>query len=446
MKRRILLCVFALASALLLILRPVFAEVKAKGGADIEIKHEYWKNIYDMDSEALDNRNLFQAVTSPWGQLDFTEDFSLYAKLVNQLTGYSYFAPASTKPTGREDKEYHFDVEEVAISNLYLDAKNLLGLPLDLRLGRQDFVFQYGEGFVIFDGTPCDGKRTAYFNAAKITFRADEGNSLDFIYINDPRDDIYLPVMNEDKAPQALTVTDEEGYVLYWKNKSLADLALEGYYIYKIEDSDGGGGLQAQNSKLNTLGSFARYTLSVWTLRGQFAYQLGDYGVQDREGFGGYAYLDRDFKSLPWSPKASLGFTYLSGDKQDTGKVEGWNPLFSRYGWFTELYPSSLASDTGLPAYWTNLQLYRIGAVLKPSQKITIYLWQNFLRANEQVTASAVCSGAGRNRGHLSQAKIEYMVNKNATASFEAEYFIPGNFYKGEDAAIFLRTDLTLRF
>lgn len=136
--------------------------------------------------------------------------------------------------------------------------------------------------------------------------------------------------------------------MLYWKNNNISNLVLEGCYIYKREDEDGGAGLQAQKGKINTFGSFAKYELSPWTFRGQFAYQFGDYGNNDRRAFGGYAFVDRNFKDYVWSPQATLGFFYLSGDKQGSNKDEAWDPLFSRWGWISDLYVLSMLSETGI--------------------------------------------------------------------------------------------------
>lgn len=60
-------------------------------------------------------------------------------------------------------------------------------------IGRQDFLGAYGEGFLSLDGTPGDGSRTAYFNAAKAVWRINDGNSVGLIYLSDPKSDTYLP-------------------------------------------------------------------------------------------------------------------------------------------------------------------------------------------------------------------------------------------------------------
>ena len=51
----------------------------------------------------------------------------------------------------------------------------------------------YGEGFLLSDGTPQDGSRTFYFNAARAKWKVDERNTVDFTYITNQFQDRYLP-------------------------------------------------------------------------------------------------------------------------------------------------------------------------------------------------------------------------------------------------------------
>jgi hypothetical protein len=436
----ILICLLAFTSS-------SFAAVNLKGGTYARIRHEYYKNYTDMDNDRLDNRNYFRFKFSLWGQADFSKEISLFARLTDEFRAYTYYAPSSSKITGKLDKYHRFDINETVFDNLYLNIKNFLKYPVDLCLGRQDLVGLYGESFLIADGTPGDGGRTAYFNAAKASWRADEKNTLDFIYINNPRDDIWLPVINEDKAPWALTTTTEQAGVLYWKNKeSVKNLNLEGYYIYKREGEDSGTGYQAQKGKINTFGSFAKYNLAPYVLRGQLALQFGKYGTEDRRGLGGYVFADRTFKDVKWSPLASAGYIYLSGDKRSSTKNEGWDPLFNRTPWISEIYAVNIGAETGISAYWTNLSAWRTSLALATSKNSKVTLMYSFLKALAQVVPSYIFSGEGRNRGQLLQGRLDYTINKYANAYFLAEYLIPGNFYKDNDPAMFLRTELQLKF
>jgi predicted porin len=103
--------------------------------------------------------------------------------------------------------------------------------------------------------------------------------------------------------------------------------------------------------------------------------------------------------------------------------------------------------------YWTNLQMWRISSVFKLTDKLKLTLRYNFLRADERylsATASynlTTFSGAGKTRGHLPQLKMEYSLNKNISTYFQAEYFVPGDFYvKSADDALFLRAELQVKF
>jgi hypothetical protein len=466
MKKRLCLWVVAFTLAVVLFVSPAFSELKFSWGPYLRIRHEYWKNVMDLANPAgssnRDNRNFFRIKTSLWGQVDFDKDAALYVKLSNENRPYTYFEGTSVSFPDKQPgkKGYQYDINEVYFENLYLDLKNFLDMPLDLRIGRQDFTGQYGEGFLIVDGTPADGPRSSYYNAAKASWRVDDKNTLDFIYINDPRTDQFLPVINRVKLVNYttgyevdgnyLTTTDEQGYMLYWKNKAVKDLALEGYYIFKRESEEGGRGIySSEKTLLNTVGSFAKYCFAPYTLRTQFAGQWGSYGEEDRTGLGGYVYLDRDIKEIKaWSPTATVGYFYLSGDDRKTGEQEGWDPLFSQYPWISDLYMYTLTRETGLVGYWTNIHGPRIYVTMKPTGKSKVTLAYLYLRAVESVpsTANAMFSGSSKERGQSFQAKVEYTLNKHTTAAFSAEYFIPGRFYVNDDSAVFLKTELTVKF
>lgn len=422
-------------------------DLKFKAGGSERIRQEYTRDITDLNSSGKDNRNYFRFRTSLWGQVDFNKDTDLYTKLTNENRAYMYWGGASAsagKSAGK--KGYHYDINETVFDNLYFDVRNLLGFPLDLRLGRQD-LDSYGEGFILKDGTPLDGTRTFYFNAVKAVWRINEKNSLDLLAIKDAKTDEMLPVINKVDGKQQLNSSKERAIGLYHKTDSFKDLRWENYYLYKEEEGAGAARMTAKETRLHTVGSFAKYTFSPWTLRGQIAGQFGRYGCNDREGLGGYIFVDREFKEAIWSPQLSGGFTYLSGDNKSTPKNEAWDPLFSRDAWYSTLYSTYLASETET-SYWTNLQIYRASLTFNPLKKLKAIFWYNYLRANDQVAPTATLfSGKHKDRGHLPQAKIEYAFNKNITTYFLAEYFIPGDFYvKTADDALFLRTELSIKF
>lgn len=449
---RVLMLLALIAAVGLTAARAQDDAVKLKGGVYERIRHEYWKNNQDMEDTYYGggDRNFFRFKTSLWGQVDYEETFSLFGKLTNEIKSYNLLGSGGRKVYYSDHR--HWDPDETIFDNLYVDVKRPADIPVSFRIGRQDLLNQYGENFLICDGTPGDGSRTFYFNALKASWTMDNENTLDMMYMKTPRDDQWLPVINEDKSPVALTTTAEEGFAFYWKNKSVKDLALEPYFMYKHEDDDYGSGYQSKSSKIRTVGAFSKYSIAPWTLHGQLAHQSGEYGDDDRQAVGGYLFADFDLNKSEMKPVLSAGYVYLSGNKQRTPKQEGWNPLWCRFPIYSELYAQSFQYESG-NSYWTNLSMYRIGVTLIPFKQAKFNMNYSFLRANELVAANATgnLSGTGKNRGHLIIGKLDYTFNKNVASYLLGEYFIPsdgsnGFYTDAADPAIFIRTQLELKF
>lgn len=411
-------------------------------GGSLRLRQEYFKNAWDFNNQStiFHNDNYFRVKLSIWGKWQFSDDVSLYTRLTSEPD--IYLTTKGTLSKGRSVGD-----DEILIDNLYLDVKNIFGMPIDLRIGRQDFLFTYGEGFVILDGTPYDGSRTVYFNAAKATYHFNKENSVDFVFIYNRSEDEYLPVINNLERP--LNTYDEKAFVLYGKVKPAEKLSLEPYYIYKSEDGYNKNGTQIPKLELNTVGVRSVYSFAPWRLRGELAYQFGEYEDNDkRNGLGGYAYLTRLFKDVKFSPLLDVGFAYLYGEKPQSGRNEGWDPLFSRWPWISELYLFAYAIEGGEPAYWTNLQLYRTVLRLSLTKKTNLSICYNYLRANKSLNGVAPFFGDGKNRGHMPQIILKHKFNKNVSGHLWCEYFIPGDFYasNNQDPALFLRWQLMFKF
>jgi len=421
---------------------------KVKVGIYERIRYEYSKNIPDLNSSAKDNKGYFRFKTSPSVEYDFAKDADVYVRLTNENRAYTYWAGASASAGKSASKKgYHYDINETVFDNLYFDWKNIFAAPVSVRVGRQDLE-GYGEGFIFKNGTPLDGTRTAYFNAGKLSLQVNDKNSLDLIAIRDTKNDVYLPVINESNPRQALNSSNEYAFSLYHKTDSIQNLHWENYYVYKHEDASPTARMTREETKLNTIGTYAKYNLDPsLALRGQIAGQFGDYGKNDRTGIGGYFFVDKDFKKASWSPQFSAGAIYLSGNNRSTSTNETWDPLFSRDTWHSVLYASYYSSETE-NSYWTNLQMYRASVSVKPIDKLKLTLWYNYLRANNQVAATkTLFSGTGKERGHLTQLRLDYAISKNINTYFLAEYFVPGDFYvKSADDALFLRWELTYKY
>jgi hypothetical protein len=434
-------------------------ELDTTYGAAFRLRQEIWENAFDLDTggPASQNRNFFRLKTNLWANLDYDKKIGLKVALTNEAKYYldvSSFRPVSGSRS-------RFDEDELLFDNLYVDMylQKLAGLPVSLRIGRQDFLFTHGEGFLILDGTPGDGSRTFYFDAAKANIKFNENHNLDLIYISNQMRDTYLPVLHSPRPPFGkvrLNTSDEQGFVVYSRNKLTKEFSIEPYYIFKEEDPFGAN----RELDLNTLGLRAVYASQGWRVRAEFAHQFGEYdNGRDRKANGGYIFVGRKYDSAPMKPEFDLGYLYLSGDDPNTAKHEGWNPLFNRCPFvgpvYSELFIFTLTRETGadsaLPAYWTNLHIVKANAKVNVAEKTRLSLAYHYLWADEKTKFttppnSAMFSNDSKDRGHLLQGILSHVFSKKVDGVLHFEYFIPGNFYADRaDDALFFRWQLQIK-
>jgi hypothetical protein len=218
--------------------------------------------------------------------------------------------------------------------------------------------------------------------------------------------------------------------------------------MYKEENKAGyPSALAAQQLALHTLGARAVLGFGGWKARGEFAHQFGEYNNKtDRTGEGGNVFIGRKFETVTFKPAFELGYVYLSGDDPNSSKVEGWDPLWSRWPWMSELYVLSYAVETGIAGYWTNLQMARASCKVELTQQTGLELIYNHLWANENVLSSStnIFSGDGKNRGDLVQAKLSHKFTDKLDGYLLIEDFLPGDFYKdtNRDNSMFVRWEL----
>ena len=398
------------------------------------IRYEFLNNNTTLGS-SNDERDYFRFKFSGGLRADLFNMFSVYGKFTTESRSYIYNAGGDAK----------YDINETAVDNLYISIPKLFE-KIDVKIGRMDLLpSEYGEGFLIGDGTPLDGSRTYYFNAAKIKYNIPDADaSIEILSVyNSEFDD--LPVINDKDAK--INDSQESAFIAYGKAQATSKLYVEPYYMFKTEhETDTPENSYAhQKIALNTFGSYLKYDLNPVTLRAQAALQLGSYGNETGKAFGGYIYADVPLLDI-FKP-LSLGYVYLSGDDYDTKTVEAWNPLFSRYPWISEILVMLYRTESGA-GYLTNLQMGRLTATFKPFEKMTINASYNLLYANESVRGSGTASvfGDGINRGTLIICKTSYKFSEIFSAYILGEYFVPGDFYyKDAKDAAFIRAEFSAK-
>jgi len=419
------------------------SDIFTYGGA-FRLRQEYWQDVMDLNKNLGKDENFYRLKTSLWGQYDYNKDVNVYLRIANEMRYYGL----SNNPANQDGRPggSAYDMDEGVIDNAYVEVKNLFNNKVDLKIGRQDFLYVFGEGFLIMDGTPGDGSRTYYFNAAKATYKINPNNSVDFVYIMDNQYDKML-LFDNHRAPRMINTSDEEGAVVYGRMKLSDQVLLEPYYINKVE-------FLSPNRNINTIGARAVDTFNPWKVRGELAAQSGQCDNADKTkitAMGGYGYLTRSFNEVKFSPEIEIGGVYLSGDDPNTkNTIEGWDPLFSRWPWMSELYVLSYAKETGVAGDWTNLVWYRIPQVKLQFDKVTSFTGSyNKLFALENNVAGSIYSTNGKDRGDIVDLLVKHVFNAQIAASLQFIYFTPGNYYLSSVApgpATFTRWEVSYKF
>lgn len=457
MKKLVFLLIFIL-------LPSTVSAIENDVGASIRLRQEILDNFIYLGTtrSAADDRSYFRFRVQIWDNLKFDEKISLYARITTEPRYYVAGPYRVTLDNGTNLKR--FDQDEIFIDNLYIDIKKPFNLPVNLRIGRQDFLGpdMYGEGFIVFDGTPADGSRSFYFNAVKLQLIISENHKFDFVYMSQPVTDIYLPSIHPSaydserdtsrlyiNHKKRLTATHEKGFLIYGSNKILQSLTVEPYYLYKNEDE------WYTNPELNfhTFGLRAVLKLNdEWSVKAELARQLGKYSDgRDKSTFGGYLFLVKSFPNFKLSPRIELGVAYLSGDNPNTkNKDEGWNPPFSRAAMWNELFayiviPETVNKGGPIPGYWTNLKAIITKLCITPVKNMNLlfsyqHLWSDKKTEFKSAPLNQMFSNNGYDRGDMFAAMGTYKFTKNIDGLLQFEYFIPGDFYtsKAKNAA-FLR-------
>jgi hypothetical protein len=454
MKRKeLLLHGVALLIALVMFVESAPAETTFDYGMNVRARHELWDNMFSLGTRQTTNtnydRSFFRLALFPWAKVEFDKNVTLYGRMVYEpqySVGPYKYAP---------DFERFMD-DDIAFDNLYIEWRKAFGLPVDFKIGRQDFLGKetYGDRFLIFDGTPNDGARTNYHNAARARIHFDEKNSLDLLYINNPAYDHVLTLVHA-RVSRQLNPSNEQGAVAYGRFKPFEQVDLEPYYMYKHEDQI--IGQTTPELDLHTIGMRAVLTLGNSKLRGEFAHQFGEYATgRKREGNGGFVIVSHRFAEVALKPEIELGYVYLSGDKNPTSttaKMTAWNPLFQRAPFFNaEVIAWPLAYEqakNGGVGYWTNMSNIMVRSRFTFSEQTNLFLQYWHMRANQlsQGLPTWLFSNNSKERGNLVTGQLNHEFSKKLDGFIQAEYFMPGDFYvQNAKNSLFVRTQLTYKF
>ena len=128
--------------------------------------------------------------------------------------------------------------------------------------------------------------------------------------------------------------------------------------------------------------------------------------------------------------------------RRPRSKVEGWDPLFSRWPKYSELYIYSLVRENGV-SYWTNNGMWQGETGFSPHKTLTARLTYYHMSAFHAFPRSPNIFGTGTGRGDNVQARFDYAPNKNWKTHVLYETHAPGDFYRAGSRGFFLRFEVS---
>ncbi len=428
-------------------------------GLDFRFRTIYAENIDTLDETSDDNRFDFQRYRTRWStKWILGQDISFNTRLTWE------FRTWDDPPRKPQD----VDLDEALFDWFNLRFTNVGGMPLTATLGRQDVIL--GTGWLVLDGTPLDGSRTIFMDAARFTFDWTESsnNKLDLIYVdNAAESDRWLePISDENNA---LTEQDERGAIVYLTNTSLEKTQLEGFFMYKNDNPldstvDNMPPHWTRKAEIFTLGGAISGTPTEnWKYRVEGAIQRGEKSditntyaageMQDLEAYGALANLEYLFND-ELSNSVHIGGEYASGDDPDTSDNEQFDLLWAEWPRWSELYIYTYTEETMI-AESTNLIRLNVGHKFKPHKNWMIATDYHALWADETgqpwrpaSPASLTLDDDSKFRGHLLTCWAHYTFGKQLKGHILGEYLFPGDYYddSNNDEALWLRFNLEYTF
>ena len=429
------------------------------GGGDFRFRYEFKDNWMDKGKTSVspESEDFYRMRTRVWGTASYGEDMGAYLRLGNEFRGYRNTVT---------DKNRNRFPDELFIDNLYFDFNNI-GDRVDLRVGRQDI--KEGAGRVISDGTPGDGSRSAYFNAALAKVKVLEKSAVDLMSTWNPyRDDAAMGNPHDDydltkiRSGSPYSKMDEKGLMAYAHCNEIQDFPLEFYWIWKEETRFYDKSTRYPGRDFHTLGTrlMPKFT---GKLSGEVeaAVQVGNVddesGMLSRDIFAymGYAGLTYSEIEVFAKPKLTGALLYLSGDEDSYYKTAdgstdgGWNPVFNRTVWFSEITSSMYDQYR-----WSNLIYPHLEATAEPHEKHAVKLQTGPMFAAERDNGAT-----DRYRGYFTQLRYDFpLLSKvfgkrgELTGAVVGEILYYGPYYQhdlatvDEDAASWVRFELNGKF
>lgn len=437
----------------------VRAEIDFDAGADLRIRQEIYDNVPGMPGGGrMSNyacgkyKNHIRFRPRVWAEVKgVTESESTWRLYVRATDEFRwYVAPHKPRP-------YAFP-DEVILDNLFIEAKGLFDGLLDLQIGRQDLLFLYGLGHIFVDGTPGDGSRTTYSDMIRVGFNFEDDRRLDLfaLYNFDDSDLRWGTDAGHHRALNGLGGAEPEmddwGFGAIWSDKFAENVP---YQFFVIEKDSASyhlkNGAKRPSTRRDLIGLKVVPRLDEeWSLQFEAMGQTGRNSNHETL-YGAYSYAGINWKSAREGikPFAKFGYEFKSGSK-DAKDCDGghgtWDPMWSRGAVESEMFLYGPLYGVG---WWSNCHYPKLtlGLDIGPRHRLQGSVAPIFAAAQD-----GLGGGEGEFKGLQSQLRYDFPIYLPEESRFEvfghvlAEFFNPGDYYKTDRPAWFVRWQIDFKF
>ncbi len=336
-------------------------------GGKLHIRGNYWSLDDGQDQEI----SFYEQRTQLNVKADFTDNVTAFVELDSyDIWGEDFRSNYFTGADGRQAS-----VDDVEFYQAYIEAREMWGTPLMMRVGRQELVF--GSEFLLgnndtealFRGLSFDAIRLAYVTD---TFRVDAFTAklADTIISDFASDDIDL-------------------YGIYGSYMGIEDVVIDAYWLY-VRDDDV---LLGDNVDIHTVGLRGAGKMGGYDFDVEVAYQFGDNDGQPSACQVGFGEADVDYQAwavsadlgytfdVAWQPRVSALFAWYDGGDPDESiwsndRELPFNRLFSdkEYSYFL---------DNAVAADLSNVFVYGLAVEAMPTEAVSLKLAGKYFDADE---------------------------------------------------------------
>lgn len=331
-----------------------FAELQnVEIGGKIRIRGNFWNLDRASDISFVEQRTLLNV------KADFTSDVSAFIELDSYgIWGEDF---RSNYLTGADFRANTGD--DVELYQAYIDAKNLWGTPLSLRVGRQELVF--GNEFLLGNNDTSAAFRGLSYDALRLTFANDMVNI-----------DAFAAKLAETAGDWGQD--DINLYGVYGSYIGIEDVVIDAYWLF-LQDDDV---MIGNDIDIHTIGLRGAGTMGAFDFDLNVAYQFGDVDGQRSACPFGFGKADVDYKAwavdaqigytfdVAWQPRVFAGFAWYDGGSPDESHWSNdrelpFNRLFSdiEYSEFLDNFDSL-----------SNVMIYSLGVQVMPTEAVALKL------------------------------------------------------------------------